>query len=118
MSREYTKEEMLDMFVYKLGDISKYWATVNVDAAKDFISRNCINEAHYRTNGVIFSIMSMIDGCDGSMPAFKIVPSPHPDDKQFRIDNDENYWPNPPKNIKEISINYENMLHEMSNEDD
>ncbi len=34
----------------------------------------------------------MIDGCSGGMPAFDLHVAPHEDDKQYHIDNEDDYY--------------------------
>lgn len=45
-----------------------------------------------KLEGLLHSILCVFDGVT-ALPAFDIIPHPHPDDKQFHIENAENYWP-------------------------
>lgn len=45
-----------------------------------------------RCDGTAFSILTMIDGCSAGLPAFDLLVSPHEDDKQFDIDNGDDYY--------------------------
>ena len=115
MSRPHTQEEMVKLFLYHLDHTAEYWAKVNIDdEVRKIIDKNYAgNETHYRTAGVVFSILSMIDGCAGDLPAFAIVPQPHPEDEQYHKDQGENYWPTAPDNIYEIAFNTDHAMHEM-----
>lgn len=72
-----TTEELRDQLLAHVKTIVHSWATRG----------QSVEEA---ANGVAFSMLSMIDGCSG-LPCIDLVARPHPDDKQFLIDNDEDY---------------------------
>ena len=78
--REYTKEEVREKVYDHFRMLINYWDTQG-STRRDAI------------DGVVFSIMSMIDGCAGNMPAFIFAPDPHPDDADFRRDGGENWYP-------------------------
>lgn len=80
MSRAKTQEEVKKEFLDHVRCIADYWARLP-DKTPD-----------ERCSGVAFSILTMIDGCSGEMPAFDLLVSPHEDDKQYHIDNDEDYY--------------------------
>jgi hypothetical protein len=42
---------------------------------------------------LVFSILNIFDGTSGGLPAFALVPSPHPDDEADAKENDEDWWP-------------------------
>lgn len=46
-----------------------------------------------KIEGVIFSILNIFDGGSLIFPKTKIIPSPHPTDKEFHIENGSNYFP-------------------------
>jgi len=46
-----------------------------------------------RMNGLVFSILSLLDGCAVDMPGFLVVPNPHPDDKEWHEDHGEDWFP-------------------------
>lgn len=63
---------------------SHYWATVaGTDGPKT---------VQERLDGLAFSILVAMDGCT-ELPAFKIIPLPHPSDRQYCEDGGENWWP-------------------------
>jgi hypothetical protein len=96
MPREYTRQECVDMLMEHFMTLVKYWATI--DGSKEWV-----------LDGLLHSILCTLDGVSGDMPAFDLVPCPHSDDKQYNIDNEDNYWP------EELHINDETYLHEIMN---
>lgn len=88
-----SKKTALSMFIEEALGVAAYWgkeAKTPEDAA----------------DGAVFSLLSLIDGCKMDMPLMDIVLRPHPDDKAYCIDNDEDYF------IDGMCINDEVMLHE------
>lgn len=86
MSKEYTEEEVLEEVRAHIRTMINYWATVQLDRpSKDTLE--------YRLEGLSHSLMSMFDGCAADLPGFIVAPRPHEDDKQYHIDNNENYYP-------------------------
>jgi hypothetical protein len=82
MSRPYTKEECREIFMRQVRTMVTYWQNeARVDR----------NEA---IEGMAHSILCMIDGVSCALPAFKLIPYPHPTDKEYATENLENYWPN------------------------
>lgn len=95
MSRAYTDEEMLDMFMSGIRNNIKYWALLPDKTIEDRIS------------GAIFSTLCMIDGVSGAFPCcLNLVCDPHQEDKQYCIDNDENY-------VEDGMVINNTMLHEL-----
>lgn len=79
MSRPFTEKEVRSVFLDQVRCLVQYWS--EQEGSKE----DCCQ-------GVAFSIMNIFDGCSGGLPAFDIIVRPHPDDKQFHIDEDENYF--------------------------
>jgi len=79
MSRPYTKEEIVDTVLGQIEMSVVYWDSVKTDSVRD------------KMHGLVFSILNIFDGTS-SLPAFDIIVRPHPDDKQFHIDEDEDYY--------------------------
>jgi hypothetical protein len=95
MTHEYTPEEVRERFIESVRSIVDYWEHVP-------------NPYGTRESGVAFSILSMLDGCNGGLPGFVVAPAPHPDDKQYYIDHGENYYPEAP----EVKCDIAGGLHE------
>lgn len=82
-SRELTKDEIKENFLNDLRNIARYWS--QVEGTKE---RCCY--------GAVFSILSLLDGCSCSSPGFAVIPKPHPEDKEYRKNLKENYYPELP----------------------
>lgn len=76
----YSEKEVKDMFLKKIKSITNYWSNYESKSNKE------------RCEGVAFSILALIDGCSVGFPAIDMRLAPHPDDKQYHIDNDEDYF--------------------------
>jgi hypothetical protein len=80
--RAYTEGEVRAMFIYRMRDIAKYWAES---------SRNQTVED--RCSGVVFSILALLDGVNGGLPGFKLIPCPHESDEEYLKQRGENWFP-------------------------
>lgn len=78
MSREFTKEEVVEMFLERIRNSVNFWSNTNDSEIE-------------KLNGLAFSILNIIDGTSG-LPAFDLKPHPHEDDKQYCIEEGENYF--------------------------
>ena len=93
--REYTVDECQEMFVKHLIGVADYWANEDrTESAKD------------KCRGVVFSMLVLLDGGNGMMPAFDVMPNPHHTDEEFHKERGENWWPDA------VIIN-DCQLHEM-----
>jgi len=81
--RAYTEEEIRDMFLNHISVMCKYWSEIRNGHHNTELSR---------MEGLAFSILVLLDG-GTELPGFKVIPCPHEDDKQFCIDNEENWFP-------------------------
>jgi hypothetical protein len=70
--RPLTKDECRELLFDYLIGVAKYWET-------DSRAKNLED----RMLGLVFSILSMIDGEHAGMPSFILSPNPHPQDKRF-----------------------------------
>ena len=80
--RAYTEKEVREHFLNHVRNMIRYWhgetqATTTLD----------------KMEGLAFSILSCIDGCSMALPGFKMTPNPDKSDKQYSIDNGENWYP-------------------------
>ena len=72
VSPDQLRDEMLEVF----RRVAKYWAELpDVDKATGHSLT-----IHDRCDGVVFSILSQLDGC-GALPAFDLTSHVHPDDE-------------------------------------
>lgn len=97
MSRELTKEEVRDIFLQHVRDSIDYWEKLPNKTL------------HERMEGAVFSILVAIDGEDGELPAFHLIPFPHSDEKQYCIDRGENYYP--PSKVEDGAMDIAGDLH-------
>lgn len=107
--REWTREEIRQEFVAHVRMLAQYWATVDLQRGALTPEQN-VKE---RVEGVAFSILAAIDGCAGDLPAFMLVPLPHPSDKQYHQDEGVNWYPDPPEHddICDISGGLHEIFH-------
>jgi len=81
MSREYTQKEVQEKFLSHCWMMVKYWAREKREP-----------KAEDKLEGLMHSFLSLLDGCVMEMPAFEIIPKPHPTDKEFHISEGSNYY--------------------------
>lgn len=79
MSKSKSVEQVRGEFIDQVKVIASYWARLPNKTEME------------RCDGVAFSILNILDGCS-NMPAFDLLVSPHEDDKQFNIDEGEDYY--------------------------
>ncbi len=78
--RAWTPDELRDSLLEHVRQIAHYWAT---NAQSGNLADRC--------DGVAFSILAMMDGCTIGIPPVDLVFRPHEEDKQYHIDNGENW---------------------------
>jgi len=84
--RAYTPEEVRQNFLNDICGMISYWNSEgSSNVPKEYSSRK-------RLEGLVHSILVLIDGGSGDMPAFNISPAPHPDDKESRKGNGDNWY--------------------------
>ncbi len=87
-SRPYSGPEMRDAFMQTMRSYVHYWATVENPHAGEGQS-----EIEARLDGLAFSFLNMLDGTTVGLPAFDVVPNPHPSDKKYLAEQGEPHWP-------------------------
>jgi hypothetical protein len=97
--RAYTKQEVRLMLIDHFKELAKHWAISSIKEKKYTIQD--------RLDGLLHSILSTLDGESLELPAIDLVLSPHEDDKQFHIQEGENYFE------PGMVINDDICLHEM-----
>ena len=80
-SREYTTDEIREKFMDHVRELINYWDNVDRETSKEKIE------------GFAHSLLATIDGSSMDLPGFVLAPSSHHTDKQYHIDNDDNYYP-------------------------
>ncbi len=98
--RQYTNEETREEFLKYMWNLIDYWD-------KETPHRN----TREKLTGLMHSVLATLDGCACASPGFLVIPCPHKDDKQFNIDNGENWYPPVDDKLKEHDIG--GSLHEL-----
>lgn len=98
--RAYTAEEVRDMILQHSVAMARYWASLpDVDRAT---GRPMTVQS--RCEGVVFSMLTMLDGYTMALPGFALKLVPHEEDKAFAIEQGENWF--------EPGMEIEDALHE------
>jgi hypothetical protein len=88
--RAYTEEEIREKFLRHAWEIIDFWNN---------------NTPHRTTRekiaGAVFSILSTLDGNSTILPAFMIIPAPHPADENYHRERGENWFPKVSAEIEE-----------------
>lgn len=92
MCRAKTEDEIREELLLELRCIADYWAELPGKTPKE------------RCDGVVFSILNLVNGTSNALPAFDLLVVPHEDDKQFHIDNGDDYYE--PMKINGCSLHY------------
>ncbi len=94
-SRKYTAKEVRNIIKNHMKEIVDFWADDTPDRT--------IKE---KISGAIFSVLAMIDGDSINIPHINLVLDPHPENKDYHIENNENWYE------KGMIINNDCALHE------
>jgi hypothetical protein len=94
--RARTAQELRDDFMDTCRDLADYWASPQVPR----------ETCHERLQGLLHSLLCLIDGVSGEWPAFDLVARPHPDDKAYHQAEGENW-------IEDGTVINDTMLHEL-----
>lgn len=94
--RQLTVEEVRDQFLTRVWHTIRYWQKLE-DPRGD------------RIEGAVFSILGILDGSALDLPGFVVAPAPHFSDKQYCIEQRENYFPEAPN----VECDIAGSLHEL-----
>ena len=83
--REYTTDEIRDIFLNHVRGLVQYWE-------KESRAETSLK----KLEGLAFSMLVALDGCAYDCPGFILVPSVHPDDKEYHRSQGENWFPETP----------------------
>ncbi len=89
-----TESEVREEFIEYAKTIARYWSTMENKTDVE------------KCEGVVFSILNIFDGSTMSLPAMDIVLRPHEEDKQYCIENGEDWY-------EDGMVINDCMLHEM-----
>jgi hypothetical protein len=70
--KAYTPEEVREMFLDQLRATKEYW-----------LNETRAETESERMDGLVFSILNIIDGSTVGLPSFDLIPSPHEGDKDY-----------------------------------
>lgn len=94
LPRAYTTEEVRLQFIQHVRVLIQYWShnppPADIAAKEALMTPSQLIES--RVSGCCHSLLALIDGSCVNIPGFKLIPNSHPDDKQFYIDEGENYY--------------------------
>ena len=100
MSKEKTVDEVRNEFLLHIKTLINYWEKEP--------TQNTVKD---RLSGLAFSILVAIDGCAMGLPSFILAPLPHEDDKQFNIDEENNFYPE--NHNSNVNCDISGCLHEL-----
>jgi hypothetical protein len=80
--REYTLDETRDLLMRQFRDLILYWE--NESRAPTI---------HEKLEGLVWSILTTLDGNTLPVPCFIVSPYPHPADKEYHKNRGENWFP-------------------------
>jgi len=95
--REYSKDEVQKQYLELIWSYIDYWHNLPNKTCRE------------KMEGLAFGIMVILDG-ESALPGCIVVPCPHPDDRKYHEDQDENWFPE----NHELSVNCDiaGSLHE------
>ena len=102
MSRELTTDEVRDRFLDHVRGLIEYWSTVEL---------NGDDSVEHRVSGVVHSLLVTLDGGSLGLPGFIVAPCPHQSDKQYYIDEGENWYPE--NHESQVNADIGGYLHEL-----
>jgi hypothetical protein len=103
MAKEYTEEEVREQLLKHVHSLISYWE-----------NEERRPEVRDKLSGLAFSILTMLDGCSIDLPRFIVAPDPHPRDKDYHKDNDENWYA---ENCEsDVCCDISGCLHELFHE--
>lgn len=98
MPREYTTNEVRKQFLELVWTCVDYWGRLPGKTPRE------------RLEGLAFSMLVILDGAT-DLPGFIVAPCPHPDDKEFHKDEDENWFPE--NHESSVNCDIAGGLHEL-----
>jgi hypothetical protein len=96
--REYTEDEVREKFLKYCWSMVYYWENLPDKTTSEKLS------------GLMFSLLSTLDGSSMELPSFIVAPLPHPGDKEYLKGNGENWFPE--NNDESINADIGGSLHE------
>jgi hypothetical protein len=106
-AKQLTQKEIQEIFLGHISTMVDYWA-----------EESRTPDTLEKLEGLAFSFLTMLDGSCMDIPAFLVVPAPHPTDKEYCQEMEQDWWPQPPEGLEEkaVDVHGPNMLHELWHE--
>ncbi len=95
--RQYTEDEIRGKFLRQCWDYIDYWEKQPGKTKREAME------------GLVFSLLVILDGGTMNLPGFVVAPNPHETDKAYLRDRGENWYPTAPKGGVDIA----GCLHEL-----
>lgn len=83
--REFTEDEVRKAFLEYVWQIIDYWEGQCDQEVAQYPCRK-------KLEGLAFSLLVTLDGESIDLPGFIVAPRPHPSDKAYHQENNENWW--------------------------
>jgi len=99
-SKEITRDEARYLLLTHLASLVDYWE-----------NESRATESKKKLEGLLFSVLSALDGCSCGLPGFMLIPSLHESDKEYAIENHYDYYPHLDK-LPEGTYDIGGSLHE------
>lgn len=94
-ARPLTVEEERWILLDHIHNLVDYWSALEAPHSEDTIKA--------RLDGLAFSILSALDGCSVGIPSYDVIPHPHPEDKQYSIENNID-WHSADSNLTDVPL--------------
>lgn len=88
--RAYTKQEIIDMLMDNFRSIADYWATVQLGPEHEIKTPE--EDIKYRCEGVVFTMLSTLDGSSMNIPGIDLVICSTPEDVEYYKESGENWF--------------------------
>jgi hypothetical protein len=109
-----SQEEMQRRFLQYLKTLAHYWADLDPAFARYNPETDGKSFARYQLEGFVHSLLVLLDGGASGLPAFRLIPDPHPSDAEFRRERGMDWWPES-STIAVSSIEGKDALHDLWN---
>lgn len=93
-------------------DESRYLFLKHMASIVDFWEKQSTNPSlREKLEGVLFSVLSALDGCAAGLPGYLVIPNPSPEDKKYAIQEGFDYEPHPPQLDHDIGGGLHEQIH-------
>lgn len=103
MSKPHTVEEARHILLKRLAGCVDYWER-----------ESRAESTREKMEGLLFSMLVVLDGGVADIPGYALIPLPHPTDQSYHEKRDENYYPM--TELPENAFDIGGSLHEKISE--